>query len=108
MPKVIFTGINEKDLLVINKELIDELSNITGTGREIFKFKLDESKYMFDGEYITPYATVDVYWFERPQEIQDACAKAITNYIANIGYPGVDVVFHTLHPHKYYEEGEHL
>ena len=108
MPQLVFTGIKENELLTINKEMTDELSDITGTGRDIFTFKLDESKYMFDGEIVDPYALVDVYWFERPKEIQDACAKAITKYISEIGHPEVEVVFHLLYPEMYYVDGEHL
>ena len=108
MPQLTFTGIKEKDLLLINKDLTDELSNITGTGRDIFTFRLDESKYMFDGELVEPYAVVNIYWFERPQEMQDACAMAITNYLTDAGYPDVEVIFHALYPDKYYVEGKHL
>ena len=78
MPQLVFTGIKEKDALKINKDLTNDLSKITGSQRDIFTFKLDESKYMFDGNLVQAYPLVDVYWFERPQEMQDACAKAIT------------------------------
>jgi len=108
MPQLVFTGIKENDLIRVSKELTDELSDITGTGRDIFSLKLDESKYIFDGALVTPVALVDVYWFERPKEVQDDCAKAITKYLSDVGYPEVEVVFHLLYPEMYYVDGEHL
>lgn len=108
MPQLVFRGIKEKEALKINKDLTDELSEITGTQQVDFTFKLDESKYMFNGEFVEPFPFVDVYWFERPQEMQNACAKAITKYFSDVGYPEVEVIFHMLYPKMYYVEGEHL
>lgn len=51
---------------------------------------------------------VDVFWFDRGQEIQDKAAKIITKHINSIGYKSVDVIFHPLDKMKYYENGEHF
>jgi len=108
MPQLVFTGVKEKDLKIINKDLTDQLSKITGTQRDGFSFKLDESKYMFDGEIVSPFTLIDIYWFERPRAMQDACAKAITEKLSAVGYEDVEVVFHMLYPDCYYVDGEHL
>lgn len=108
MPQLVFTGVKQEDLKIINKDLTNKLSQITGTERDVFTFKLDESKYMFDGELVSPFTLIDIYWFERPRDMQDACAKAITEKLSDLGYEDVEVVFHMLFPDCYYVNGEHL
>lgn len=51
---------------------------------------------------------VDVSWFDRGQEVQDAAANIITKYINSIGYKNVDVIFHCLEKNRYYEDGENF
>lgn len=107
MPQLNFLGVKKKDLLVISKDLVDDLAVIATVSRDSILLNVNETDVVFDGELIIPPASVDVYWFDRPQEIQDKFAKALTKHIISIGYPDILIMFHTIIPEKMYTKGEH-
>lgn len=76
--------------------------------RDYFSLEVIQSVYVRDGEIVDGAPVVEVYWFDRGQEVQDKVAKIITKYINYIGYPEVDVIFFVLEESRYYENGEHF
>lgn len=108
MPALKLKAINEKKALTISKELIDELQELIQCPRDYFSIEVTQSKFIMDGKFVGGPPMVEVFWFDRGQEVQDSAAKIITKYINSIGYKNVDVIFHTLDVKNYYENGEHF
>jgi hypothetical protein len=108
MPALKLKAINEKKALTISKELIDELQELIQCPRDYFSIEVTQSKFVMDGKFVGGFPMVDVFWFDRGQEVQDNAAKIITKYIQSVGYKSVDVIFHNLDKMKYYENGEHF
>lgn len=108
MPVLKLKAVNEKKALAISKELIDELQELIQCPRDYFSIEVTQSKFVMDGKFVGGSPMVDVFWFDRGQEVQDKAAKIITKYIQSVGYKSVDVIFHNLDKMKYYENGEHF
>lgn len=108
MPALRLKSIDAKRALLISKELIDELQELIQCPRDYFSIEVTQSKYIMDGKFVGGPQMVEVFWFDRGQEVQDKAAKIITKHINSIGYKSVDVIFHALDAKKYYENGEHF
>lgn len=108
MPSLKLKEIEVKKALEISKDLVDELQEVIKCPRDYFTISVDKGIYISDGEIISGLAVVEVYWFDRGQEVQDKAAKVITKYIHSIGYENVDVIFFVLEESRYYENGEHF
>ncbi|MDW5298885.1 MAG: DUF1904 family protein [Sedimentibacter sp.] len=108
MPALKLKSIDAKKALAISKDLIDELQELIQCPRDYFSMELVQSSFIFDGEFVEGPPAVDLFWFDRGQEVQDKTAKIITKYINSIGYESVDVIFHSLEESKYYENGKHF
>lgn len=108
MPTLKLRGIEAEKVRTVSKNLIDELQQLLQCPREYFSLEAVQAVYIFDGEFVKGWPAVEVYWFERPQEVQDKAAEIITNYIHSIGYENVDVIFTLLDKSRYYENGEHF
>ena len=108
MPALKLKSIDENKVLSISKQLIDELQELIQCPRDYFSIELVQSKFIMDNKFVEGPQMVDVFWFDRGQEVQDKAVKIITKYINSIGYKSVDVIFHTLEENKYYENGEHF
>lgn len=108
MPALRLKSIDANKALTISKELVDELQELIQCPRNYFSIELGQSSFVFDGEFVEGPQMVDVFWFNRGQEIQDKAAKIITKYIKSVGYENVDIIFYDLEAKNYYENGEHF
>lgn len=108
MPALRLKSIQAKKACTISKELIDELQDLIQCPREYFSIEVDQSVFIIDGEFVEGSPVVEVFWFDRGQEIQDMAAKIITKFVISIGYVSVDIIFHALEKSRYYENGEHF
>ena len=108
MPALKFKAIDSKAVCNISKPLVDELQGTIQCPRDYFTIEIVQSTYIFDGELVEGPPIVEVYWFDRGQEVQDRVAKIITKYVNSIGYKNLDVIFNKLEESNYYENGEHF
>ena len=108
MPILRLKSIEDKKACAVSKALIDELQELLQCPREYFSIEIVQSKFIADGEFVQGPPIVEVSWFDRGQEVQDAAAKIITKYINSVGYKNVDVLFNQLEKSRYYENGEHF
>ena len=108
MPALRLKSIDSNKTLKISKDLIDELQEIIQCPRDYFSIEVVQSLFIMDGEFVEGLPVIDVFWFDRGQEIQDKVAKIITKHINSIGYESVDVIFNVLEKSRYYENGEHF
>ena len=110
MPKFTVSCVKKNDLIEISTDLIDKISEIASVPRKAITLELNQviNTAIFDGEVIEPHPTVDVYWFERPQEIKDACAEYITKQLFDLGYTHVTIIFHPISKADWFSNGKHF
>ncbi len=107
MPQLIIRGMKKQDIQTISKTLVDELTDIIGCPREYFTIELLETIFFKDGIEVTGSPLIQVNWFERGQELQDAAAQAIDQAVRRAGYEQVEIFFVVLEKTGYYENGNH-
>lgn len=108
MPALKFKSIGAEKIRGISKELIDELEELLQCPRSYFSLEISQSIYIKDGDFAPGSPIVEVFWFDRGQELQDKAAKIITRYMNSIGHKEIDVIFIGLNKNRYYENGEHF
>ena len=107
MPFFRFHFVEENKLAVVSRRLKDQLQQTIGCPRDHIVLEVVHASIIEDeiikreGEW--PFVEVD--YFERPREIQDAVAKVVYDYLAEAGYANSDVHFRYLQPRNYYENG---
>lgn len=108
MPMLKVRGIEEKKVLEVSTELINELETIIECPRDYFTIELVNSTYIMDGKKVSQPSIIEVAWFDRGQQVQDKVAKAITKYFKTDEIECLDVIFNNLKEERYYENGEHF
>lgn len=107
MPMLKIKGIKEDEVIIKSKQLIDELVEIIECPRDYFSIEMIKSNFIMDGEIVEAPSIIDVYWFDRGQEIQDSVARCITKHLKE-DRECLDVVFYKLNTNDYYENGKHF
>lgn len=108
MPVLKLKSIEEEKACAVSTALIDELQELLQCPRDYFTIELVQSRFIKDGKPVKGPAMVEVSWFDRGQQVQDAAAQIITRYMNTVGYENIDVIFHKLEKSSYYENGEHF
>jgi phenylpyruvate tautomerase PptA (4-oxalocrotonate tautomerase family) len=94
---------------ILSKSLIDELQPYMSCPREDFTFEAIDTRFFHEGSASEAYPFVEVLWFDRGQEKQDAIAQVITLQVREALGEDLDVavIFNALTPSAYYDNGEH-
>lgn len=100
-------GIEESQVKVTSRSLVDELSQIVGCPRDYFTLELVQSSYIYDGESVAQQPIVEVLWFDRGQEVQNKAARCITKHLKG-NNECLEIFFMPLQEKNYYENGEHF
>lgn len=108
MPQLKLRGVEVKDICRISGAMVQEMQELLECPKNYFTLECINSTFIMDGEIVKTCPIIEVAWFNRGQEVQDAMAKIITNHIHLAGYKDVDVIFSVLEETKYYENGEHF
>ena len=108
MPQIIVKGVNEQEIRSLAMDTAAKLGEIVDCPADWFVFDWQQTKFFdFSGE-IKHWPVVQVWWFSRPQEVQDAVAKTLNDYFVGLGYPGSQISFHIFEYESYYEEGNNF
>ena len=108
MPQIIVKGVTQEQAKSLAMDNCEKLGQIVDCSADWFVFDWQESKFFdFSGE-IRHWPVVQVWWFARPQEVQDAVAKLLNDYFVQLGYPGSQISFHIFEYESYYEEGNNF
>lgn len=109
MPHLRFRAVEPQTVQTLSKSLIDSLQPLMDCPREDFTFEYIYTTFYHEGEVSSAYPFVEVLWFDRGQEIQDAVATTITAQVRGIIGEDVDVavIFSALNAKGYYDNGEH-
>jgi hypothetical protein len=100
-------AIDEKQAASLSASLVQELASLVMSSVDNFTFELISTTFFEKGSVSKGYPFIEVLWFARSQEIQDACAQFITSEVKKL-LPGEDVavVFTVLNPSAYYENSK--
>ncbi len=109
MPHLRFRGIEREPLARLSGELVAQLSELTGAPVAHFTLERVQSEFIIAGETTPGYPFVELLWFDRGQEVQDAAARLITSAVkAQLGEAqDVAVVVLPLTRSGYYDNGQH-
>ncbi|MCG9679371.1 DUF1904 domain-containing protein [Vibrio sp. Isolate24] len=109
MPHLRFRAVEPQTVQTLSKSLIDELQPHMDCPREDFTFEYIYTTFYHEGEVSQAYPFVEVLWFDRGQQTQDAVAAIITQQVRGMIGEDVDVavIFTALEAKSYYDNGEH-
>ncbi|MGZ3772018.1 MAG: DUF1904 domain-containing protein [Bdellovibrio sp.] len=109
MPHVRFRAISADVMPELSRTLPTKLSVAINTPVDNFTMELIPTTFYANGFVDNSYPFVEVLWFQRSQEIQDECAKIITEEIKKLtSCEDVVVIFKALEKNAYYENGNHF
>ena len=108
MPQIIVKGVTEAEVKSLAVDTCKSLGEIVDCPSDWFVFDYIQSGFFDETGEIRHWPVVQVWWFERPQEVQDAVAKLLNDYFVQLGYPGSQISFHIFDYSAYYEEGNHF
>jgi len=108
MPQVRIKGITPEGVKLISKEIIDTIAVLTNCPREHVEIDVVLTRALRDGIELESTPFVEIYWFDRGQEITDKTAKALTQLIQSTGIENIDIAFHLFQKNLYYENGQHF
>lgn len=107
MPHLRFRAVEETVVRDLSETLRDALSFALNCPPDYFTFEHVKTDFFYGGAAVQGPSTVEVHWFERPQEMQDLSAQMIHEALAAKGCGETIVIFTTLHKTTYYENGQH-
>ncbi|WP_413557794.1 DUF1904 domain-containing protein [Bdellovibrio sp. HCB209] len=109
MPHLRFRGLKEDNVAELSNALTKELATTMETTEDNFSFELIGTTFFSKGQRGGAYPFVEVLWFQRSQEIQDAAARIITQKVKQLcPQDDVAVIFVPLAKNSYYENGTHF
>lgn len=109
MPHFRFRAVEPQMVQALSKPLIDDLQSYMDCPREDFTFEYVYTTFYHEGEVNAAYPFVEVLWFDRGQDKQDAVAKIVTEQVRGVMGEDVNVavIFTALNASGYYDNGEH-
>lgn len=108
MPQIIVKGVKEEQMKKLAMDCCPKLGEICNCPSDWFVFDHVKSDFYDESGKIHHWPVVAVWWFERPQEVQDKVAAFLNDYFKQLGYPGSQISFNIFGYNSYYEDGEHF
>ncbi|UKS25964.1 DUF1904 domain-containing protein [Paenibacillus sp. HWE-109] len=105
MPQLIFRGIPAEGIRAISIPLVEEMATICQCGTDNFTLECLHVTAIFDGKYTDSYPFIDVWWFERGDEVRDKMAEAIDKYVRSLGIPDLEISFRVGREDNFYMNG---
>ena len=106
MPQIIVKGITQEQCAELSVKAAPELSKIVGCPSDWFVFDLIHSRFYDENGRTKHCPVVQVWWFERPLEVQDKVADCLHSLIGEMGFCDDQISFHLFAGKDYYENGE--
>jgi hypothetical protein len=109
MPHLRFRALKPEHVEKLSVTLATDLAKAASAPEDHFTFEFVPTQFYVKGLSSESDPFIEVLWFPRTPEIQDRCARIITDQIKALGpYENVIVVFHELSKPHYYENGTHF
>ncbi len=110
MPHLRFRAVERKDVAKLTETLGEKLQPLMDCPLEDFTFECVATEFFFAGQASEAYPFVDVLWFDRGQATQDEVAAIVTQEVRHVlekPEQDVAVIFTSLSPKAYYDNGSH-
>ena len=89
MPQIIVKGVNSREMPKMAWNVPQNWRIYANAHSDWFVFDHINSDFYDMNGKTEHWPVVQVWWFERPQEMQDEAAKCLNNYVKAIGYRAV-------------------
>ena len=107
MPHIRCRGM-QRDLVVdLSETLVEQLAELTKTPAAHFTIEYIPAEFIatrFGGQ---AYPFIELFWFDRGQEMQDAAAQLITSIVKSKLEMDVAVIVQPIQRTNYYDNGQH-
>lgn len=109
MPHLRFRGMKKEEVLEISSQLLDKLSLVIDCPKDHFTLEYIPSLYIFDGKESAENSPfVEMFWFNRSEEVKTTVANIITDMLSKYGYSYIAIYFTDLKKENYFENGQHF
>lgn len=109
MPHIRIRALDESTVQKLSVELPPELAQILQTPIDNFSVEKIATEFYKNGVRTEGDPMIEVFWFDRGQEMKNKCAKKITEMVQKHSKAGyIAVVFTALPKESYFENGEHF
>nr|WP_321271186.1 DUF1904 family protein [uncultured Tolumonas sp.] len=107
MPHIRCRGMQRDTVVAISETLVEQLAELTKAPAAHFTIEYIPAEFIatrFGGQ---AYPFIELFWFDRGQEIQDAAAQLITSIVKSKLEMDVAVVVKPIQRTNYYDNGQH-
>ena len=108
MPQLIIKGLKPCEYRPFAKESRPELSRIVECPEDWFTFDYQLSAMYTSGGAVESFPVLQIWWFERPKDVQDRVAVYLDEALKKRGYRNSQISFHIFREEDYYEDGRHF
>lgn len=103
MPQIIIKGISASRMEKLAAPAIEIVSRLVKCPEDWVTLELCESKFFVKEGLTEQYPILQIWWYERPQEVQDQVAKELSALFLKEGFFLVQISFHLFDKKDYYE-----
>ncbi len=107
MPHIRCRGMQRDTVVAISETLVEQLAELTKAPAAHFTIEYIPAEFIatrFGGQ---AYPFIELFWFDRGQEMQDAAAQLITSIVKSKLDMDVAVVVQPMQRTNYYDNGQH-
>lgn len=103
MPQIIVKGLSDQQMLAVSTPLLDRLAQTIGCPADWLILEQNHATFYGRGEKTEGFPIVEVQWYDRTPEIQEATAQVIHEELRKLGFTTVQVIFVRLAEEIFYE-----
>jgi hypothetical protein len=107
MPQFVIRGIQPRLVQEASTEIIEALSALIKCPEDYITLDCLNAQSFFKGEQVLTSPIIDIGWFDRGQDMQDAVALLITNIFERHGVRDLEIGFVKFDKSAYYSNGVH-
>lgn len=107
MPTFRFHGVSTENLLTVSQPLLQELMAVYNVPADYINLEIIHSDFIVNGRIAPGFPLVEVCAFRRADEVQDAVARIVSEYLQKAGYLESELYFSYPEPRSYYGNGSH-
>lgn len=107
MPHLRIRNLEIEAVLALSARLTDRLVAAIECERDWITIEVEDAKAIRDGASIKGNPFIEVLWFDRPSAVRVAVAKILSEELKGAA-SACTVVFRTLDPDGYFENGENV
>lgn len=103
MPQIIVKGLDDAQMCALSTPLLDRLADAIGCPADWLVLEQNHATFYGRGEKTPGFPIVEVQWYDRPAEVQEAVAQIIKEELFALGFTLVQVIFVRLAEEIFYE-----